>query len=223
MNDNTTDVVYIYRKMLNNNDEILWSIKSLKNLAHRNVFVVGDRPYNLPEHVIYIPTGHNHPNPYIDQEIKWGVALQDDRISHNFIMMNDDFFVLSPIGIYAWHRGTLRDHLKNRIPQAGKYSQAMRDTLQLLEQMGIPEPLSYELHMPMIMNKKDRLKIDELIKKHKNKGLLSRSLYGNIFNIGGAEVPDCKHVEDYEGRTLLSTTEKTFAGSMGDYIKRVLA
>jgi hypothetical protein len=55
-----------------------------------------------------------------------------------------------------------------------------------LVSLGIDAPLNYEVHIPMVMNK---LKLKNVLK---NKTCLWRSLYGNIYNVGGIEHEDVK-------------------------------
>jgi hypothetical protein len=81
--------------------------------------------------------------------------------------------------------------------------------------MGIKNPLNYEMHIPMIMNKQ---KLKDVLK---SKNCLWRSLYGNIYNVGGINREDVKVYSnnssnpksyDWKGKNFayLSTQDSSF-------------
>jgi hypothetical protein len=66
------------------------------------------------------------------------------------------------------------------------YNKKILDTLSKLKKMGYDDPLSYELHIPFPVEK------SKLLKVVKYGNLLWRSIYGNMFEIGGSMVSDVK-------------------------------
>jgi len=99
-----------------------------------------------------------------------------------------------------------------------------------MRRLGIEQPLSYHLHVPMPMNRSSRLKIKTVadINLPHNKGLQWRTLYGNYFAVGGEHIDDVKHRwrEDIPGVVdkFLSTNDKTFNNSStGALIRRTFA
>ena len=124
------------------------------------------------------------------------------------------------INIPTLHRGSLEDHYKGRRLN-DSYTKTLKKTLEYLKAKGIQNPLSYELHIPMIFNKQKLNKlIEDIIPIIKyDSPLLTRSLYGNLYNIGGQEMPDVKNPPEYEDKTFLSTNNKTFKQDIGQYIK----
>jgi hypothetical protein len=60
--------------------------------------------------------------------------------------------------------------------------------------MGITDPLNYELHIPMVMNRQ----LLKSLLKYKNS--LWRSLYGNVYNVAGSEMEDVKVYAPNEAR-----------------------
>ena len=85
-----------------------------------------------------------------------------------------------------------------------------------MQRRDIPNPISYELHVPMPMEKSKLITILE-----EQYSTLWRSKYGNLFNIGGETVRDVKvhksgvmrslsHNEDEEHIPYLSTADTSF-------------
>lgn len=87
-------------------------------------------------------------------------------------------------------------------------------TYDKLGSYGIHEPLNYELHVPMIMNK---LLLKRLLKY---KLCLWRSLYGNLYEVGGTEMKDVKIYKPtskkFDGTTY-TDKDLTFLSSSDDY------
>jgi hypothetical protein len=184
-----------------------------KNVPHRNIFVIEDF-----RNTKYANISH------INQILKLEWALDNLDLTEDFYLFNDDFFVIDPIkDIPYMHKGKLSDHIKSRISGrggAGDYFKALKVTNEMLSR-SIKEPLSYELHMPFLF-KRDELEFTiSTLQKEIEKGVcpLIRSWYGNMHNVGGAKTEDVKNIPDYEGRTFLSTSNKTFKGEIGGYIR----
>jgi hypothetical protein len=104
--------------------------------------------------------------------------------------MNDDFFILKQIDKIEYLHGGLLSNKIDRFKQLSRgsaYIKKLIETEKTLKQCGIQDPLDYELHTPMAMNK-DKLK--SIIEANQN--CLWRSLYGNIFKVAGKETVDVK-------------------------------
>ena len=84
-----------------------------------------------------------------------------------------------------------------------------------LMEYGIDSPLDYELHIPMVMEKQ---KLKDVIVKYPS--CLWRSMYGNIYAVGGTQMEDVKiytnkkHAarsnEITESSIFLSTEDQAF-------------
>jgi hypothetical protein len=82
-----------------------------------------------------------------------------------------------------------------------------------MQKLRIKDPLDYDIHVPMIM---DKSKINSFV----DLSLAPRSMYGNMFNIGGKNIEDVKiyyskkmqfnSVIDYENLPFLSTEDDSF-------------
>lgn len=178
------DCVYICRP--GDNEELKYSIRSVvKNLTHNNIWLVGYKPEWYIGNYIQVE----------DKSIKFenirkclSVVTEIGGISDNFTLMNDDFYLIKPMGIVpTYHGGYLDDKIARYIAQFGstKYTRILADASKQLKKRGIERPLDYDIHTPMIMNKEHLKEVIEL-------GMAPRSMYGNVFSIGGIEIKDVK-------------------------------
>jgi hypothetical protein len=209
-------------------DELKFSIKSLKNLPHNDIFVSGDVPefdgtfFNIP--VKPSKSWQRRMSPYHNVEAKIRDFMESGLAGEKFILMNDDFFIMKPVQrLRVYHRGTLKEFLDNH--GLNFYSKAVRQTYEYLRAYGIDDPINYELHVPMLFDTESRLSIsnDCLPEFRRGKNLLMRSVYGNLMQLGGTFMPDCKNITDYEDKTFLSTNDTSFLNNdIGEYIRRSL-
>jgi hypothetical protein len=95
----------------------------------------------------------------------------------------------------------------------------VEETYDILTYLGYDEPLSYELHIPMVMNK------GKLAKVIRTVGLW-RSVYGNTYNVGGERRDDVKVHNHVTLDTVvnsplpyISTLETTFDGVLDSYLR----
>jgi hypothetical protein len=217
------DIIYTYRKT--SSPELDWSIKSLKNISHDKVYVLGDLPFNQVDAThVAVP------------DTEWSTLSTQASVFHrlyhacdlvdgnNFIFMMDDVFMLEPWQPINYVRKTsLKDHID--YAANGKYKQSLKVSYDWLIEQGYKNPKDYELHTPFIMNKhKTKELFDRLLPLVKEYGTVSpRSIYGNVYNIKATVMPiDTKGCKQYKGRTILSTNEDTFAGEIGDYIRSII-
>ncbi len=189
------DILYTVREG-DNNEELRYSLRSLKNIPHNRVFIVGYKP-SWVKNVIHIPTEQD--------DLKYSVTTNNimdacsfSDLSDDFILMNDDFFIMKPMDkINPYHRGEIDDVVelyKKRYDDVSLYVQGMIDTKEYMRELGISSSLSYELHIPMVMN---RDKFVDMINRFEADlpdvaVLHKRTLYGNMYNVGGEQRGDVK-------------------------------
>jgi argonaute-like protein implicated in RNA metabolism and viral defense len=102
--------------------------------------------------------------------------------------MNDDFYIINKVeSVPYMYAGTLDDKIKQRedIFNGNTYTTLLRNTLGYLSRKKINVALDYELHVPMVMEKR---KLNKVLKLSG----LWRSVYGNVFNVGGVKIRDVK-------------------------------
>jgi hypothetical protein len=168
------------------NEELKYSIRSLyKNTPNPTVWVVGGKPdWYKGNHIRVSQQKTKHEN--VRDNLR--ALCQSEEISQNFILMNDDFFIVKPIeSIGHMHSGNLRKKIalyKNWVPKSS-YTKLLVNTHNELQMAGISDPLDYAIHVPMPM---EREKLAQVIYP----GLSVRTMYGNLFNVGGEQVQDVK-------------------------------
>lgn len=190
------DIVYTLRNHYDG-EELRYSLRSLNNMPHDKVFFVGGCP-RWAKNIIHIPTEQKG-TKYKNTTGNLITACNDNRISANFILMNDDFFILekikNPTKELNLYMGTVRsyiDKLKKRHPAGSAYIKGMEQTKVFLEGLGVSDPLSYELHIPFVVNKKKFLKIFELPGVKDIHCFHKRTVYGNLHLKSGTDTQDVK-------------------------------
>ena len=218
------DIVYMV-KASDQNEELRYSLRSVaKNLPHRKVWIYGGLPKGIK------------PDEYVKiQQVgitKWDrvqamlrKVCSNENITDDFILFNDDFFVMKPTEfIPILYRCPLYEHIVKLEMKYGnqptEYSKLLRAAVKKLELAGVTCN-SYELHIPMVMNKAKLIEVLETFPKSH----CLRTLYGNYHKIGGKRADDVKVYEAgqaFDKNTqFLSTTDGSFsAGEIGEFIRR---
>lgn len=216
------DVVYVHKDK--GSGEIALSIKSLKNLEHRNVYIIGDDPKIKDANYIHVPHApHRWANKsmHADQMSKYLQACHIEELSDNFVAMNDDFFILEPWQPVNYYYGTLQELITRRGIR-DTYRNSLVDTNKHLKLLKL-ETRNFELHTPFLYNKRALREMLEFLMVTGNHTLQIRSIYGNIYKVEGELHRDVKDPVEYRGMPLLSTSEKAFKQEIGAYIKEQLA
>lgn len=183
------DVVYLCRS--GPNEELRYSLRSLRFVEHERVWIFGDPPgWVEGVEVIKIAQGSNK---YANAQAALLAICSHPEISESFVLMNDDFFALRPTTVNPLHWGRL-DRIVDlyydaRIKES-RYMVYMSRTLAALRALKIKRPLCYELHVPMVFEKAKLASIIET--SGFGVGLLFRSMYGNVYRIGGERIEDVK-------------------------------
>lgn len=195
------DILYTL-KNCSNCDELTYSLRSLVNLPHDRVFIVGGCPNNINKSkVIHIKTEQNS-TKWKNSTENVKKACADARLSDDFILMNDDFFILrqvaNPVQEFniAWDTmQKLYDSSLARGAACANWYKGMKETKDLLQKQGISDPLCYDLHTPFVFNKAKFLKIFDIAGINDIDVLHWRSVYGNLY------LKDTQFIEDVKVRT----------------------
>ncbi|MET9040899.1 hypothetical protein [Streptomyces mirabilis] len=132
------------------NQQLRYALRSWEeNLPHRHVWIVGYKPAWL-NGVNFIPTRQTG-TKYANTTHAMRLACEHPEISETFLYANDDMFVMERLDeMPVLHRGPLREAESYYAGRAsGSYLRGMRETRDLLVDDGYPDPLSYELHVPL--------------------------------------------------------------------------
>lgn len=184
---------YIGSGSMRNNIELRYSLRALekngKNIDH--VFVVGNRPEFLNANVNYI---------WVEDKYEWWrnafektKAAIKEGISDEFLLMNDDFFMLQCFDAEKYpyyHRGDIP------LDKTGKYGEVLANTRRVLEKVGAPIK-HYGVHCPMRINGQKYLELE----KFYTEPVLARCLYGNLYAEAAQKITDNKGDELRVGKT----------------------
>ena len=178
------DLVYICRN--GENEELRYSIRSaVKNLPHDKIWVVGGKPDWYTGNYIQV---NQTRSKYSNARNNLKAICASNEISESFILMNDDFYIINKVDSVPYmYSGTLDERIQVRedLFSGNSYTGLLRQTLNGIFRKTKATVLDYELHVPMIMEKK------KLSKVLMFSGLW-RSVYGNTFNVGGIKIRDVK-------------------------------
>lgn len=222
------DIVYIVRPG-ESNEELRYSLRSVaKNFPHKRVIIAGYKPTWVKD-VLHLPSEQKG-TKYQNAEANWRAVMAEPSIK-DFVLFNDDFFIMRHVAkLPVYHRGDLADiinYYHSKYPGQA-YVLNMTRTATMLDKLGIPkkDQKSYALHVPMVMNREKRAllcKIAEMLNPD-GKDYQMRTLYGNFYRLGGAEMADVKvslkDVVPDTSQTFLSTLDDSFRdGKIGVYIR----
>jgi len=217
------DVLYPVRP--SPKEDLRYSIRTLRNVPHGNVMLVGAVPAWAT--CLSIPKPPHRPD-LRDAAANILMGMQSDQLTEDVILMMDDVFILNEIPeIPTWHRGPLQKVISHYGDRRSRYLLNMQRTLELLVSLGIPRPLCYELHIPMMVNRQAYLDMLNLIPEDDTiESFSKRTLYGNIAGIGGKQVGIMSDVK-VTGMSpriprggFMSTSASGWRGRAGKLIRR---
>lgn len=220
------DAVYLYGAGIAGDGELRYSLRSLTNLPQVDrVVVAGAHPAWLAGDVLRVVPDTHRPGKHFDTWANLRAAVNDRRVSDEFVLMNDDFFVVDRVDVVpVWQRGVL-----SRWEVRTATQDKRRDhTISMLEKLEIDGRLSYELHAPMVMHR--RLMADLMARAEDclpsgSEPPWKRSLYGNAAHPGVGELRDDVKIYDFTsvpqaGQEFVSTSDYTWRrGAVGEWLR----
>lgn len=224
------DIVYTV-KDAEVNEELRYSLRSLKNVPHRNVVIVGHKP-NWVKGVFHLPVKQNYANKVLNTNMNWLQAANSKMISDRFILMNDDMFFMKPITAVPFcHMGDHKKFLKYYVANHpfSNYTKVIRATDKRLGELGITDANSYELHTPTLIDKSAIRKA--LLNSSFQFGPVNiRTLALSLMEVGGDRVPDVKYYSakeqsknpstQIENLPVVSTNDNVWPGPIGEFIRK---
>jgi hypothetical protein len=180
------DFVYICKD--GSNEELRYSIRSVvESFPDSKIWVVGGKPTWYTGN--YIEVTQNL-SKYRNAIENLKALCNSEEISNKFVLMNDDFYIVKNIdSVKDYHGGPLLEkiNLYQKLNSNSNYTRKLAATYKKIKSLGIENPLDYELHVPMVMEKE---KLKQTLQN--NYQFLWRSIYGNVFNVGGEQMEDVK-------------------------------
>lgn len=215
------DVVYLLKDSLNY-EELRYSMRSLMFFPCRDVWLYGGKP-KWVRGVKHVPFHQSGPTKWHNTRDMMRAVCQNPDVSQNFVLFNDDFFILQPIKDLRRHCcGTLGQRAMQTISKdthnLSKYGKQLAKCELALLEAGKGNR-NFELHIPMIFDKKKLLAV---LDKYPD-CLMPRSLYCNEYNVRAIEREDVKVEELYTPiptqSAFVSTNNQSF--SCGEVGKKV--
>jgi hypothetical protein len=219
-------LTFVYLCRSGENEELRYSIRSvLKYFPTAKIWVVGQKPdwYCGPFiKVAEYPKSKHHA---VYQNLK-SIANSSDLPEH-IIIMNDDFFFTRAVDeIGHYFGGRLLDKVlayESLFPKSS-YTKRLRKAYDYLRNNNFPNPLDYELHVPM---KVKRSRLSRAIEHN----IPWRSAYGNMFKVKGTKMVDVKvysngssEIGGYDYKLgiypFLSTDDASFEGVRLNYLMK---
>lgn len=221
------DIVYLV-KNTKYNGELRYSLRSVcKNFPHRNIWFIGSMPNGLkPDYFQPVKQSINsNPKDKYNNVYKLFDAISKNKaISSNFVLFNDDFFVLKPVkNLPVYANGKLAELIEfvkseARVPYSA-YIKVLEKEIEDLTNAKLPCN-NFALHIPMVINK---IQMRNVMNEF---GRFNRSLYGNYVYYTDylkqqKDVKIYNHIQiPSEDQTFVSTTDGSFnLGEVGKYIR----
>lgn len=194
------DLVYIVRPGQLNID-LRYSLRSVSKFCkYRRIWIVGFKP-DWVQNVKYLPTVQRS-NKWKNSMVNYTAACECSEISENFIIMNDDFFALRPIEDWMYETNVCLGRLSqavekfSHIEKKSRWQWGFTYASEMLSGLGVSTENNHEAHVPMIINKRNFLRMLRLpvIQEFKQtrKVLHKRSIYKNLY----PELTPPRHIED---------------------------
>jgi hypothetical protein len=178
------DIVYICRK--GENEELRYSLRSVvKNLPESRVWVVGYKPDWYVGDFIYV---EDKSTKFNNIRSALSAAAKHPEVSNNFVYMNDDFFLIKPVEkLNTYDGGLLSDKIARyrQVNPTSGYAISLKKTMEHLKNLGVKNPIDYDIHVPMIFNKEKLAEIAYM-------PFQTRSIYGNLYQIASETITDVK-------------------------------
>ena len=225
MDTPTLNLVYFIKDSVYN-PELKYSLRSVEtNLRNISVWFVGGKPTGLvPDHCLVFNQRAKTKWANVAHTLREFLYCKD--APEEFILMNDDFFVMKPVdNIRPAFCGSLATLGATIIVKNGfrpsAYTKRLETASEALWSHNLPT-LNFELHRPMPI-KRDWMR--RVYEQFGEDTPCKRSLYGNLFleAIQPTVAPDCKVTRDTDlvpDSEFLSTEDSSFAsGKIGKIIK----
>lgn len=189
------DVVYVVRPG-EHNDSLRYSLRSIAaNLPHRELVIAGYCPSWLTN-VRCIPVPQRA-TKWRNSTANLRAAAEHPDVAESVVYANDDFYVLTPLdAMPVLHRGPVAEMTRawHNYRGLAQYMAGATATARLLNAEGIPDPLCYEVHLPLPMTKTGLL---EALNLPRERGvaipvLHKRTLAANLARLGGTRIKDPK-------------------------------
>lgn len=184
------DIVYVLENTPTDwaDNEIRYSLRSVDVFGHRynKMFIIGGKPnfinYNKVNHLSY---EDNHEVAEYNVFKKLIYLVDNSNVSEDFILMNDDFYLLKPIDLSTIPYYYKRQEISTVYANQNTFNDMAMITREFLLKNNKPI-YDFKPHYPIIYNKhklKGLVPLFEESFKISPLGLSLRDLYGNWYDV----------------------------------------
>ncbi len=155
--------------------ELKYALRGLEAFVpHNRVVVLGHKP-EWVQNVLHIETKPVEGKWY-DLDAKFLLLHTLNELTEEVIYTEDDYIVTKPLedGVLPnYYKDTLEERLVNT--KGGHWHDSLAITCEILQEEGIRHPISFDLHIPMVVRRSEiPIHLDHRYRKR------WRSLYGNM-------------------------------------------
>lgn len=216
------DIALPFRHSKNDDEELRYSLRSLKNISFDRLFIVGDKPSWI-QNVTHIPMGDI---PYFRECSICAKMLAACDHTDEWIRWDDDYILLKPIKeIKPWHSGKVKEWLEH--PKCGSH---YRDIIAATYEEVQDFPY-FDIHVPMVFNSKKfrevmsdipDSKVDRLIKTTYcyRTGIVGEPQFEKDMKINDQHMAKHPIIKLLEGRTFFTLGDHGLSESMKDVLNR---
>jgi len=156
------------------------------------VIIVGELP-DWVTNVTHIPATDPYKFGASNILHKLKMACKSDKVSDNFLFMNDDHFITkdAETKTYPYYYSCPLDSFVQRRGM-DSYGRACYNSAKLLKSRGIENALYYDIHYPIVYNKRTFLEIFDKVNVDQRFGHIVKSIYANSIPVKGQLILDCK-------------------------------
>lgn len=224
----TKDLDVVYFVSAFPSADVIYSIRSVvENLEFKSLWIYGGKPGGIQPDHYECRKNQKGATKWDKVRNMYREVCENNEITEDFILFHDDFFVLRPVDSLEPEYCATLTELAETIEHKQKvdrteYTVLLRQTADVLDAGGYSTK-AYELHKPFIFNREKMLKIlGEYPKEH-----CIRSIYANVYNVGGKKAKDVKladknsdHSWIVRNSDFVSTSNDSFTfGHIGRWLR----
>lgn len=208
------------------NPQLATCLRSIaENFPHRKVWLIGYIPRWVSDEVGRFPMPQSGVG-WLNVMLMLGRVCDHPEISDQFTYFNDDFYVLKKVSeatpMYDMALSERARRLKGL--SLGSYSRGAAISLELLQKNGYENPMNYDLHLPLPVDKEqlsEAIALVQMSGQHFWPHL--RSIYGAVANVGGKQHGDVKITSVSGmipgGAIYTSSSTRSFNGQLGRQLR----
>lgn len=177
----------------NNHIELRYALRSIEKHVNGSpdVFIVGERPeWIKKESVFHIPFQMAPSMEYKQHNIfnKTMAAVNDERVSDEFLFMNDDHFFCQDVEISEYPVYFKKKLIESIDENSLSYKNTLMNTLSFLQnyfETNAEDFMNYDIHTPILYKKEKLEEMSRMINKMPKNGFCLKTVYSylNIYNV----------------------------------------